>query len=68
MLVSVFFEDDAAFAEASIQPAYEVFMSDAEESYWEFSWDVSATLMEEFAKGVKIGNKLIDDLHVALSC
>lgn len=68
MLVSVFFEDDVAFAEASIQPAYEVFMSDAEESYWEFGWDVSAALMEDFAKGVKAGNKLIDDLHVALSC
>jgi hypothetical protein len=66
MLLPVFFEDDIAFADASIQPAYEVFMSDAEESSWSLGWDIPVALLEQFAKGIGIGNKLLAELDDCL--
>lgn len=68
MLLPVFFEDDIAFADAFIQPAYEVFMSDAEESSWSLGWDIPVDLLEQFAKGIGLGNKLLSDLDACLPC
>lgn len=68
MLLPVFFEDDIAFADASIQPAYEVFMSDAEESSWSLGWDIPVALLEQFAKGIGTGNKLLAELDACLPC
>jgi hypothetical protein len=68
MMLPVFFEDDSAFAEVSIQPAYEVFMSDAEESFWSLGWDISPALLEEFVQGIRAGNQLLSDLDDRLGC
>ena len=68
MMLPVFFEDDSAFAEVSIQPAFEVFMSDAEESFWSLGWDISPALLEEFAQGIRAGNELLSDLDDRIAC
>ena len=68
MMLPVFFEDDAGFADASIQPAYEMVMSDAEEICWHLGWDISPALLESFAKGIGIGNKLLSDLDDRITC
>lgn len=68
MLLPVFFEDDQEFTELSIQPMYEVFMQDAEESCWHLGWDIPPSLLVKMAIGVRAGNELLADLSDLKPC
>jgi hypothetical protein len=67
-MLPVFFDDDTAFADAVIQPVYEMLMSDSEESFWQLGWDIPADMLERFATGIRVGNELLIDLDNRISC